>query len=171
MKIRDLFSNEIREVNTGKSRITGKRSNCRCHHPTFSGNQCSYRTCRHSWDTHYGVSESALPHDKDSLGDGDFILSNVEAEIVRHPDFFKPLAELLAWIDQGIAKCNCGFPIRRQDLRFYRGHDQGLAVPYQDSKCWIFSHCPKCGYDYNYQKILSQKAWYYPLAPMSDDNK
>jgi len=142
------------------SRSRGKKSNCRCHHPRFSGNNCTYRTCMHSMETHYGV---ALPHDKDSLDDGDFILSNVEAEIARHPDHFTQLAELLIWIDQGIAKCNCGFPIRRQDLRFYQGHDHGLTVPYQDTKCWIFSHCPSCGYDYNYQKILNQKSWYRTL--------
>jgi hypothetical protein len=158
MKIRDLFTDKIRDVQIGKNRITGKKSNCRCHHPSFSGNNCTYRTCTHSRENHYGMPP-LLSHDKDSLDDGDFILSNVEAEITRHPEHFIDLAELLNWINEGLAKCHCGFPIRRQDLRFYQGHDEGLAVPYQDTKCWIFSHCPNCGYDYNFQKILRQKSW------------
>jgi hypothetical protein len=100
-----------------------------------------------------------LPYDNKPLDDGDFFLSNVEAEIKRHPTHFVELDDLIKWVNKGLAKCLCGFPIRRQDLRYYRNHDNGLLIPFEDSKCWIFSLCPKCGYSYNFQKILRQKAW------------
>jgi hypothetical protein len=156
-RFRDLVTGEIRTIGRAR-RSENKNSNCRCHHPKFSGaGPCTYRTCRHPEEIHYGTK---LPYDNKPLADGDFWLTNVEAEITKHPSHFVELDELINWINKGIARCNCGFPIRREDLRYYRNHDNGLLIPFEDSKCWIFSLCPRCGYAYNFQKIMRQKNWY-----------
>jgi hypothetical protein len=93
--------------------------------------------------------------------EGDMILSNVEVIVEKHPEQFAELKELLDFIKTGIPKnlC-CQFPVRRQDLQYFPNHDGGINIPYESAKCWIFSHCPKCGYDFNFQKIMRQKSWY-----------
>ena len=136
-----------------------KSSTCKCRHPRFRGGVCCYRTCYHDKTNHYG---DILPHDNDDLDVGDKILLNVEPIVEKHPEQFAKLKELLDWVKVGLAKCHCDFPIRRQDLQYYTDHDGGLNIPYESTKCWIFSHCPKCGYDYSFPKIMNQRSWRMP---------
>jgi hypothetical protein len=97
-----------------------------------------------------------LKHDDDPLGDGERILTNVESVLSYHPHKFLGLKTLLTFVYSEKAKCMCGFPIRRQDLRYYRDHDGGIAVPGEKNLVWLYSHCPSCGYDYSFVKILKQ---------------
>jgi hypothetical protein len=43
-------------------------------------------------------------------------------------------------------KCTCGNILNPQDLTF--------SVNY--GEYWIYANCPKCDYDYNYEKIIKQ---------------
>ena len=101
-----------------------------------------------------------LKHDKDPLAENERFLANVEAVLDKVPDRFFALRLLLQWISENKSRCKCGFPIRRQDMRYYRDNDSGLVIPGESTKCWIYSHCPNCGYDYNFEKIMNQKDRY-----------
>lgn len=160
-KIRDLFTGEIKQI--GKPRQDKQNSNCRCHHPHFIRGRCNYRTCRHDKDNHYKLLADrfieALKHDDDVLGRDERFLTNVEAEIAKHPEQFKEVGELIAFVNQGKATCNCGEKIRREDLRYFlREHDNGLIIPFVDYRVWVYSHCANCGFDFNHEKIMRQKA-------------
>jgi hypothetical protein len=102
-----------------------------------------------------------LKHDNDPLAENEKILTNVEAVLPQHPDKFLGLRALLAFIYSGDAKCMCQFPIRREDLRYYRDHEGGIAIPGEKNLAWLYSHCPKCGYDYSFVKILRQMDYHW----------
>lgn len=48
--------------------------------------------------------------------------------------------------------CSCGVSFQLSDFLGYP-HDNGLADN-NSKKYWIYVRCPKCGYDWSWQKIL-----------------
>lgn len=102
----------------------------------------------------------SLPHDNDPLADNEKILTNVEPVISEHPDRFHLLRILFEAIAERKARCFCGFIVRREDLRYYPQKNGLVNIPYEEDKCWVYSHCPSCGYDLSFPKILKQMEWH-----------
>lgn len=114
------------------------------------------------------------------LGKREFLLNaDVEEEIKDNPYEFTLLKQIIDVVNSG--KIHCGSfkkcaTMKRKNLRYWRNSltnvetchllsiderglikfEGGVAVPGESLPVELYNHCPKCGYDTSYPKILSR---------------
>lgn len=49
--------------------------------------------------------------------------------------------------------CLCGYDLSKEPIVYYTPHSGGWFVPFEESLCWLYVKCPKCGYDMNLSKL------------------
>ena len=57
--------------------------------------------------------------------------------------------------DGGVAavRCLCGYNLKDEPIVYYTNHDAGWTVEGEETKCWLYVKCPKCGYDMSIWKM------------------
>ena len=49
--------------------------------------------------------------------------------------------------------CFCGYDLSKEEIRYYVPHPDCLTINNENSKAWLYVHCPKCNYDMSIWKM------------------
>ena len=71
---------------------------------------------------------------------------------LNYEEFKKTRKTIATILDEFEIKCICGIRLKSINLQ----HTRSQAYETDDLEYWIYCHCHKCHYDYNYEKILKQ---------------